>query len=308
MKIAIVHHDLEWSEEKIRDLLIERGISVELIDIREAKLEDFKEGDVVFNRIYASVANRDYASIEKTLVLLKKLEEKKIYCVNSYITSFYDYSKFDSYKIMKEKGIITPETLFIRSREKINNFIRFVESKFDFPVVVKRNTGGRAKDISKINSKEELKKDLQNKFKLAKKEKYFGGFIVQEFVKSVRDYDCRLGIVDGKFAFSYGRNLLAYHSEEKWLASVCKGSKRIEYNATNDEANLGLKASNLIGAEFNVLDLMFTEKGPIIIEHNPTPSYTSEDEMDIARVSKFLDIILNKIKNKEVTQVAKRIY
>ena len=98
MKIAILHHDLEDSEKKMQELLVEGGILVKMLDVREASIEDFYDVSFVLNRVYASVANRDYSSISKTLALLKALEEKNIKCLNSYLTTFYDYSKYDSYK------------------------------------------------------------------------------------------------------------------------------------------------------------------------------------------------------------------
>ena len=97
------------------------------------------------------------------------------------------------------------------------------------PIISKRNAGGRGKDISKINSIQELEQDLKNKFKLAEQEKYQGGFIIQEFVKSSKDYDCRLAIINKKKGFAYGRTLVSHNSNEKWLASASKGSKKIKY-------------------------------------------------------------------------------
>ena len=70
MKVAILHHDLEPSEKKIKEFLIEKKLYVELIDIRKVKLTNFQDFDLVLNRVYASVANRDFPSIIKTLELL----------------------------------------------------------------------------------------------------------------------------------------------------------------------------------------------------------------------------------------------
>jgi len=60
MKIAILHHDLENSERILRDLLEKRDIKVKMLDIRNTEIGDFEGVDVVLNRVYASVANRDF--------------------------------------------------------------------------------------------------------------------------------------------------------------------------------------------------------------------------------------------------------
>ena len=118
MKIIILHHDLEPEEIKIKEILEQKGFLAELKDIRDVDIEEIEGNSVVLNRVYASVANRDFSSIEKTLDLLKKLEAKGIPCINSYFTSLYDYNKFEAYKKLKENGILTPETILVDSEQE----------------------------------------------------------------------------------------------------------------------------------------------------------------------------------------------
>jgi RimK family alpha-L-glutamate ligase len=295
MKIIILHHDLEETEIKIKSFLEERGMSVSLLDIRNVDFESFKEVDIVLNRVYASVANRDYKSIQKTLKFLKLLEEKGIYCWNSYKTTLYDYNKFESYRLLKANNIPTPETLFIGSKNDISLFVEDASKYLGFPMIVKRNSGGRGKDVSKVNSNEELKKDLLRKFKNAEKEGYEGGFIAQEFIHSSKSFDCRLGVIDSKIAFHYGRTLISIRGGKKWLASVSKGSKRVNCDISEIENDLGLKVSRLINSDFNVVDLMFTEKGPVVIENNPTPNY-NPNSGDVFKEEDFLEAIYEGLK------------
>ena len=298
-EVAIVHHDLEETEKKLAELLKDQGVKVRLVDIREAKINDFLKSDLVLNRVYASVANRDYSSIRKVLVLSKWLEKIGIKCLNSYQTSLFDYNKFEAYKIMKENDIPTPETIFIKDLEEVENSIEACIEIFPFPMVIKRNAGGRGKDISKVESKEELKKELKNKFEIAKQEKYEGGFIVQELLKPSREYDSRIGITAGDFCFSYKRSLVSLDEKEAWIASTSNGSMEDDYEASLEERELAAKASKLIGAEYNELDIYFTENGPSIIEHNPTPNYFVDDVDDLERMQKFVDFIIARLENKE---------
>ncbi|MFA6255527.1 MAG: hypothetical protein WC675_05950 [Patescibacteria group bacterium] len=296
MKIYILHHDLEPAEEAMKELFASKNIDTELIDIRDAKLACFKGSCLVLNRVYASVANRDYPSILKTLNLLKELEANNYYCLNSYKTSLFDYDKFESFKVMKDDGVYTPETFFIDNLDGVNSFLGSTAGSFGPPFIVKRNTGGRGKDVSKVNSLDGLYLDLEDKFNRAEKEGYRGGFIVQEFVKPERD--CRIGIIDGSFAFSYKRTLISKSEDDSpWLCSVCSGSEEHEYDANEDEIRTALKASRSIGADFNELDLIHTDKGPCVIENNPTPGYLISDTRDKERMERFVEAIIKNLLN-----------
>ena len=300
MSIVILHHDLEPTEKRLEELFKDREIDVNMFDVRDVDISDFVDADLVLNRVYASVANRDYASIDRTLNLIQKLEEQGLNCLNSYMTSLFDYNKFESYIAMKNSGIKTPETRFVQNQTNISDLFEDISYEFTFPIIIKRNTGGRGKDISKVFSRDEFFEDLDKKFNLAYQEKYMGDFIIQEFINSSRDYDCRIGIIDGEFVFSYKRSLISKKEGEiPWLASVSNGSIEGEYEAQEKEIILALNATKSIGARFNELDVMFTENGPCIIENNPTPNYITTEIEDQKRMELFIDIIKNSLNPKK---------
>lgn len=291
MKIAILHHDLEFSEKRIAKIIKEKGHEYILIDIRNAKLDDFKDSDLVLNRVYASVANRDYPSIKKTLEFLIELEKNNIKCLNSYKTSMFDYDKYLSYIEMTKAGIRNPKTILIDEKKDLKETAKYLVEELGLPIIIKRNIGGRGKDISRASSIEEIIKDLEEKFKNSKEEKYFGGFIAQEFIKTVKDSDCRVGVINNKTLFSYGRSLIPSNSEDSWLASISSGSKKVDYEAEEEEKEMSEKTTKLIEAQFNELDVMFTKDGPVIIENNPTPNF-SDSENGRRRIDFFVNEIL----------------
>lgn len=299
MRVAILHHDLEFAEKKIAEVFKEKGHDSYLIDVRSAKPSDFENTDLVLNRVYASVANRDYQSIKKTLELLKELEEKGIECLNSYRTSVFDYDKYLSSVAMTEAGIQNPQTILIDENKDTKETAEYLVKELGFPIIIKRNIGGRGKDVSRVSTAEEIVINLEDKFMTSKEEGYLGGFIAQEFAKTNRDHDCRLGVINGDVVFSYSRSLIASNSEDKWLASTSNGSTEGIYEAEDIEKKMGIKASNSIGAQFNELDIMFTDEGPTIIENNPTPNYFDEID-DHKRIEQFVYVILNKFNTKNL--------
>ena len=138
MSIVILHHDLEPTEKRLEELFKDREIDVNMFDVRDVDISDFVDADLVLNRVYASVANRDYASIDRTLNLIQKLEEQGLNCLNSYMTSLFDYNKFESYIAMKNSGIKTPKTRFVKNQTNISDLFEDISYEFTFPIIIKR--------------------------------------------------------------------------------------------------------------------------------------------------------------------------
>lgn len=293
MNIAILHQDLEWSETKIKEEFEKQNISTVLVSINNEKVFDLcKHSDLVLNRVYASVANRNYSDIKKTLNLLDSLEKNEALCINSYETSLADYSKYYSYLKMKEAGVSTPETKLISEIPTIDELKQYVEYVNGFPLIIKRDTGGRGEDVVKIDFFEDLVSELNKRFSKEYIPKYSGNHIIQEFIKQNKEYDCRVCIVNGEFSHSTKRSLLSTNGEEKWLASSSRGSVEKTHIPSNKEIDIAIKASQSIGANFNEVDLAFSHKGLFIIENNPTPNYV---EADRERVSRFVSCLLNNV-------------
>ena len=107
MRVAILHQDLEWAEQKMQGLFQERGAQATLHDVRQpidASIDALTGMDLVMNRVYASVANRNYRDNLTTLSLLAALEARGIPCLNSYATTQADYSKIHAAYLLHQAG------------------------------------------------------------------------------------------------------------------------------------------------------------------------------------------------------------
>lgn len=292
MKIAILHHDIEPPELKFKELFEKRGCIADLFDIRSVSEEQLLSYDLIFNRVYSSIASRDFNQLKKTLVLLKNLEQKGIRCVNSSTASLADYSKFELFKFLSANGIFTPPTIFLGFKNDIKKKAEKAVKEFGLPIVVKRNCGGKSYDVTKIYSLDELINTLEKNFKVVEKQGYRGGFILQKFIKSIREHDSRVAVIDGKFAFSYARSFVARNSDDKWIASTSGGSYEFEYESTDKEKEISIKANLVIRASFSESDVILTENGPCIIEVNLTPGYFMDNIEDIERMEIVVDMLI----------------
>jgi len=104
------------------------------------------------------------------------------------------------------------------------------------------------------------------------------GFVVQPLLRSIEPHDYRILIVDGQVVFAHARSLMSLGDEPPWIASGRLGSETRTIDPPDDVVQLAIEATSCIGAVVNDPDIIRTEEGPIVIENNPTPSYTALGE------------------------------
>jgi glutathione synthase/RimK-type ligase-like ATP-grasp enzyme len=293
MKIAILHHDIEPAELKFKEIFESRGCLVELFDIRRVEIEELISYDLLFNRVYSSVASRDFKSLNKTLNILKELEGRGVRCVNSSVASYADYSKYELFLLLSAHGVFTPPSIFLGSRKDIKKISKRAISEFGFPIVVKRNCGGKSYEVTRVYSLEEMVSTINRMFDTAKAQNYKGGFIIQKYIQAIRPHDCRIGIVEGKFLFAYSRSFVARNSEDSWIASTSGGSKESLFNPTDEEIEEAKKAKKAINAGYGESDVIMTKDGPCVIEVNPTPGYFIDSPEDLERMEMVVDELIN---------------
>ncbi len=223
--------------------------------------------NIWMNRIYPSEASESV--INKGLNVVSWLSKENCNTINPLTACAADYDKFFAFECMKQFGVPTPRTEKITSERGAKYYV----AEFSFPLIVKRNTGGKGIGVQKIDNLKKLEEVLNDK------EILYGKYLIQEFIKPSRNHDIRVGVIDGKPLISYGRTLVSKNGDGKsWMGSCNHGSKIIPYDALEEERNLAVLASKAIGANLNEVDIQITKNGPVVIENNPTPGYDEGEE------------------------------
>ena len=155
-----------------------------------------------------------------------------------------------------------------------------------YPVILKRNTGGRSVGIIKIDNPEQAENAIKDA--LGHGDGYGGSFIVQEFIRTTRDHDARVLVIGGAPRFSYGRTLLSKNGEDVWLASYSEGSKLIQYDASEDEMEIATAASAALGTDLNEVDIYSSPEGPVIIENNLVATYIDGEQDIVNNIAEFI--------------------
>ncbi len=294
---------VDWSINKFKEGFENKNIPVALFDANSIErvgsldsLHDFsipeieeltnKGYSVWMNRVYPSESRRE--TIAKGLTLVSWLGSRNYLTINPMTACACDYDKNFAYELMRKYEVPTPKTKLLNSEDNLEGIL----DEFKFPLIFKKNTGGKGIGVRKLDSVEELKKVLNLD------DVFSGKYLIQEFAKPIADYDIRIGVIDGEPLIHYARTLVDRENQGiSWLGSCNHGSKIIDYVPSEEEKRLAVLSTKAIGAKLNEVDMQLTENGPVIIENNPTPGYDEGEEKWVELITEH--IYKNYLKNGE---------
>lgn len=286
-KVSIVYDGTgkePWDISYFRELFENKGMDVALFDAnvlddkhaafckkraeRIGEIEQMvQEGyGIWINRVYPSEADR--STINKSLNITSWLTKRGIETINPLEACIADYDKYVAYQKMIYAGIPTPYTKRVDPSTSIEQTLK----SFGLPLILKRNTGGKGNGVIKVDTRKELS-DLMHSPEILQKD-----YLIQKFVESSQDHDIRVGVLGNETPISYGRTLVKQGGGVAWMGSCNHGSEIIPYHASENECRVAILASKAIQANLNEVDIQVTERGPIVIENNPTPGYDPGEE------------------------------
>jgi len=276
-RVGILHEDLEWGEKRLKALLEKKHVLVCLFDVRKLSFPLEKrllDCTLVLNRVYPSVANRDYENVKKAIKVVSALEAAGVRVVNSSLASKADYSKYWACEFLGKKGILVPKTFVVKPKTKLGPVL----ARIGFPAVIKRDCVGRAFDLAIVFNLAQAKKEVERRLN---DPAYSGNTIAQEFIRSVNDYDIKVCIAGGETLVSTYKRTLVSHSggKRKWAGIISRGSKIVPFDEVPEKLlDTALRASKALEADINDMDVVEGKKGFYVIENNLTPGFNSKNE------------------------------
>ena len=195
---AIYHEHPDWFKPLFAELE-KRGIPYERINPARHSfdIEDISERySLFFNRMSPSAYLRDgEQGLFFTLSYLKHLENFGAKIVNGYKAFSYELSKAAQLSLIKKLGYGYPKASVVNHSSQVLH----AAEELRFPIVVKANIGGSGAGITKYNSLEELKKDIDANvldFGIDKTA------LIQEYIPVRGGYITRVETLGGKYLYA----------------------------------------------------------------------------------------------------------
>ena len=97
-------------------------------------------------------------------------------------------------------------------------------------------------------------------------------FLVQEFVAESAGEDIRAFVVGGRVVASMKRQSL----DDDFRSNLHQGGEGSIVKLTDDERKTALKAAKAMGLSICGVDMMRSDRGPLVLEVNPSPGFGVE--------------------------------
>lgn len=187
-------------------------------------------------------------------LLVKIFLDKKI-PVNDPVYAEHNLSseKVSQMIFLALKGIPAPDSLLCTSESFYSNE-EAILNQITFPCVVKSN-GSQGRLVWKVNTKEKLKRLLFKHNTL---------MLVQEYIPNT--FDIRV--------LTYGEEILGAFKRsggDSFYNNVSRGGTTENIELTPEEKRMSISAAKACGVDFAGVDIIRSERGPLVIEVNSGP-------------------------------------
>lgn len=239
------------------------GIHLELVANNEI-YPFIENGKQIIKVPGVSSMNPDFILfLDKDIRLAKQLEQMGYKLFNSREVIENCDDKVLTFEMLAGHNIPMPKTLFspllfngTGNGEADLGFTQIIEQEFSYPLVIKEAFGSFGAQVYLVHNREEL---------MAKqKELRYIPHLYQEFIASSKGRDVRIYVVGQQVVASMYR-----FSDTDFRANISSGASMEPYVPSSGFCELAIKATQVLGADFTGVDLLFGPDGkPVLCEVN----------------------------------------
>jgi ribosomal protein S6--L-glutamate ligase len=216
------------------------------------KGSELKPYDAVIPRIGASINFYGAA-------VVRQLEMMGVFCVNDSVGITRARDKLRSLQLLSKKGIGMPITGFAHSLDEIQDLIKMAGG---VPLVIKFLEGTQGIGVVLVESTKAARSVI---------EAFLGlkvNIMVQEYIKESSGADIRCFVVGDKVVSAMKRQS---KSPEEFRSNLHRGGLASAVEITEEERTMAIRASHIIGLNVAGVDIVRSNRGPLIIEVNASP-------------------------------------
>jgi len=229
--------------------------------------ESLGKVDAVIPRIGAS--NTFYGT-----AVVKQFEMMDCYCVNPSNAIANSRDKLRSLQILAEAGMNMPITGFASHTKDIEGVIESVGS---IPLIMKLLQGTQGQGIVLAETRKAAE-SVMSAFR-----QLDADIMVQEFIKESAGTDIRAFVVGNQVVASMKR----IAPDGEFRSNVHRGGTMEKISLTDEEKQMAVSASEILGLSIAGVDLMRSNRGPLVLEVNSSPGLQGIEacsNIDVARI------------------------
>ena len=266
MKIAILSNGPgNYTTKRLKEEAKKRGHDVKVIKYKDAytavesnnnqvryKGESLEHFDAIIPRIAQSYTR--YGS-----AIVRQFESQGSFTTAGSLAINRSRDKLRAYQVLAKAGVGIPKTVFARESASFDDIVSLAGGT---PLIIKVARGTHGNGVVLAETPKAAKAVMQAF--------YVEGvnFLVQEFVKESAGTDIRALVVGGRVVASVKRQSL----DGDFRSNTHQGGEGVAVKLTDEERKTALKAAKAMGLAICGVDMMRSERGPLVLEVNSSAS------------------------------------
>jgi ribosomal protein S6--L-glutamate ligase len=220
------------------------------------KGKEINDVDVVIPRIASGLTK--YGSS-----IVRQFEMQNVFTTTSSIAIVRSRDKLRSIQLLAKAGVGIPKTVFARETADLDDVLDQVGGA---PVIIKVARGTHGNGVVLAETRKAAKAVMQAF--------YVEGvnFLVQEFIEESAGTDIRAFVVGGKVVASMKRQSL----DDDFRSNLHQGGEGTTVKLTDEERKTAQKAARTMGLPICGVDMMRSNRGPLVLEVNSSPGFGIE--------------------------------
>ena len=275
MKIAILSNGPgNYSTKRLKEEAENRGHEVDIIKYKNCyvSIDDknpsvMYEGekvsgyDIIIPRIASNMTGYGTA-------LVRQLESSapKAFFMNRSLAITRARDKLRSTQLLAKAGVAIPKTVISRNATDIDDLLEEIGGT---PVIIKLARGTHGNGVVLAETRKAAKSVLQA-FYLTNSDGT--NVLLQEFIKESAGTDVRAFVVGSQVVASMKRQSL----DDDFRSNLHKGGLGEPIKLTPEERKMAVKAAKAMGLTIAGVDLMRSDRGPLVLEVNASPGFGIE--------------------------------
>ncbi len=288
MRIAILSNGTgNYSTKRLKEEALKRGHEVRIIKYKDCyatieqsnpivryKGELLKDFDVIIPRIASHMTR--YGS-----AIVRQFEMQGVFTTASSIAIVRSRDKLRSIQLLARAGIGIPKTVFTRNSAEIDDLI---DEMGELPVVIKLAHGTHGNGVVLAETKKAAKSVMQAFYLM---DDDGTNILLQEFVRESAGMDIRAFVVGSQVVASMKRQTI----DDDFRSNLHQGGEGTPVKLTDEERKVAIKAARAMGLSICGVDMMRSERGPLVLEVNSSPGFGIEQVTNHNVAEKIIEYV-----------------
>lgn len=213
--------------------------------------------------------------------VVRQFEMMNVYSTAKSIAVMRSRDKLRSLQLLARADIAIPKTVFASQPQDIDDVLEQVGGA---PVIVKLVESTHGQGVVLAETKKAAKSVIQAFYSINE------AILVQEFIEEAGGADVRAFVVGGRVVGAIERQGL----DEDFRSNLHQGGLGTKVILNSEEKRIALKAAKKLGLDIAGVDMLRSNRGPLVIEVNSSPSLRGIEavtDKDIAmRIIKYVEV------------------